>query len=309
MLRVEAEEGNNGGGENENPSGAGAAVAVQDDNNEVQAHRMDLTAEERAWAKRIKAAVEDTPELDNLSDYMYAQMAIVSRIDDDANDDITNIALKLPLILARFQTMQNHKQESGVVDDYGQGYQMLDRLICHLVPGSYLDYSYHLRENAYVCTTSMTHFDMTVLADPEKFKHWLAASYYMFHAFNPDFEATRNGLIILAECEGYHWKGRDMVHTKAFRQWWEELALVYPLYVQKVKYFHTGLFLNLLLSTARRFLPAHVRRRMDIGCRSEAGRLDEIFLQPNPDVANARLVGRLQEALQLYYRNEASFVL
>jgi len=232
---------------------------------------------------------------------MYAQMAIASQMNpSDA---------EIPSILDRFRMMQSIREESGCVDEYQQGCQLIDKLIRDLTFGSYLAFSYHVEEEAYVVTCDMTTFDMKVLSDPDKFKAWLASTYYLFHAFSPDFKATRNGLIILAECEGYHWKGAGMVQTKAFRKWWEDMALQYPLYVQRLKYFHSGLFLNLLLSTAKRFLPRHVQHRMEIGCQSEAGRLDTIFLQPTAEISAKRLVGRFQETLRQFYNNQESFAL
>ena len=150
---------------------------------------------------------------------------------------------------------------------------------------------------------------MDFMADPRKVEEWLAASYYLLHAFQPDVEATRKGIIMLAECENYHWKGKDMVHTGVFRKWWTELAMVYPLHVQKVMYFHTGLFMNLLMSTSKRFLPLSLRRRMTLGCQSGGETLDELFMVPDVPTAKRRLVIRLQHALRQHYANEASFAL
>lgn len=308
MNRV-AELGNEHGGDQQNrialgDEANGPADRLQHDSLNppiVKDNRMVLTEEERVWAKEIKAAVEHTPELDSVSDFMYAQMAIVSMTN---MDDAT-----IPCVLERFQGMQSLREENGILDCYRQGCQSLDNLILKLIPGSILAYSYLEEDGAYICSIDMTVFDMDVLSDPEKVKGLMGASYYQFHAFNPDFKATRKGLTYLVECEGYHWKGQDMVQTKVFRRWWEELALVYPFHVQKVKYFHTGLFLNLLMSTARRFLPRHVQRRMEIGCQSEGGRLDQMFLTPTAQVANNRLVGRLQKGLEKHYDNEAIFVL
>ena len=263
--------------------------------------RMWISSDEREWAKQIKAAVAQTPELDDLHDFMYAQMAIVSMTDADQ----TNVEV----ILDRFRVLQQLREENGIVNTLAHGSQLLQTLIFDLVPGSFLAYSFVDHEESYVCSMDMTSFDMDVLRDPRKEKEWLAASYYLMHAFNLDLDATRRGLIILAECENYHWKGKDMVHAGAFRKWWSELALVYPLNVQKVKYFHTGLFMNLLMSTAKKFLPQSVQQRMELGCRSEGGRLDQLFMVPDKPTANQRLVMRLQDALKSHYENQATFVL
>lgn len=267
--------------------------------------RMWISEEERELAKQIKAAVAQSPEVDALPDSMYAQMAIVSRTYDGTDMNVTD----MNAIIDRLLTLQQLREENGVVNNASHGCRMLKTLVCDLVPGSFLAYSYVANEESYVCSMDMTNCDMGVLSDPHKVKDWLAGMYYLLHAFHPDMESTRKGLIILAECEDYHWRRKDMVHAGAFRKWWSELALVYPFNVQKVKYFHTGLFMNLLLSTARKFLPTAIQQRMEVGCQSEGGRLDELFMVPDVETANDRLVQRLQEALRIHFANEADFVL
>jgi hypothetical protein len=62
---------------------AAAAEAVnRDEANESETEtslRMTLTADERRWALAIKAAIEQEPEVDNLSDFMYAQYGIICK--------------------------------------------------------------------------------------------------------------------------------------------------------------------------------------------------------------------------------------
>jgi hypothetical protein len=273
------------------------------DRNSQQYHedRMTITPAERAWAQEIKTAVAATPDLDPLSDYMYAQMAIVNMAYTPQRNTQS--------VLDRFRTLQELRQENGVLNTAPHGCHAIQQLVFDLAPGSMLAYNFIPEKKTYVCTMDMTNFDMGILRDPRKTKDWLAACYYLLQAFHPDFESTRKGLIILTECKDYHWKGHQMVHACLFRKWWTELALVYPFHVQKIKYFHTGLFINLLMSTAKKYLPTSILERLEIGCQSEGGRLDQIFMVPDVETANQRLVFRLQDTLKRYYANEASFVL
>ena len=129
----------------------------------------------------------------------------------------------------------------------------------------------------------------------------------MKHSLCPDFQSIRKGAIILVENEGFDWKKNFNVQD--LKQMYVELTSHYPFQFQSVKNFNTGIFFNLVISMARPFIPKHLYRTLQMGCQSELGRLDRLYLTPTVRVANERLLSSVSAALQKRYANEASFKL
>ena len=92
-----------------------------------------------------------------------------------------------------------------------------------------------------------------------------------------------------------------------FRQFWCDLAAHYPSQFKEIRVFHAGMFANLLVSMTRHAIPTRIHKKFQMGSISGVGRLDAIYLTPTLEVANQRLLVRVQESLQLRYANEASF--
>ena len=70
--------------------------------------RMMLTQEEHQCALRIKAAIEAKPEVDNLSDFMYAQFALICQ--DNIEEAVTHV-----------MALQATRQEYDIEDSYEHG--------------------------------------------------------------------------------------------------------------------------------------------------------------------------------------------
>ena len=94
--------------------------------------RMVLTPEERQWALSIKAAIVGDPEVDNLSDFEYAQLALMDHGDVEA-------------AVERARHMQTFKHEYGITDTLEQSRQLLPKLV-KLLPGMPLSLSYNRRD-------------------------------------------------------------------------------------------------------------------------------------------------------------------
>ena len=59
----------------------------EDEQPEVDVSRITLTEEETRWAKAIKTAIEEDPEVDNLNDFLYAQIALIDKDDIERLED------------------------------------------------------------------------------------------------------------------------------------------------------------------------------------------------------------------------------
>ena len=68
----------------------------------------------------------------------------------------------------------------------------------------------------------------------------------------------------------------------------------------------TGVFVNIMMSMVKRFLPKNMNDKLQFGC-TFPDRLDKCFLTPNPKVAKERNYLRIIETLKVRYENEANF--
>ena len=104
----------------------------------------------------------------------------------------------------------------------------------------------------------------------------------------------------------YDWKkGWDI---KLLKRIWSEIGGVYPLTWHKFKYFNNGLAMNVLVSMLKPFLPTHALSKIDYGCKFEQ-RLDKLYLIPNVEAANLRLLRGMEDSLIWRCHNEKTFKL
>ncbi|CAB9504257.1 expressed unknown protein [Seminavis robusta] len=201
--------------------------------------RMTLSTEERRWARFVKKCIEETPDLDPMSDFWYAQ---ISLLDDDADE-----------VLARVYKLQVFQKEYKIIESLGQAQQILRKFI-DLFPGYLLALEYYPPEGNYVLTLDLARLYTSVLdTHKDGFEIFLKAMYYIYHAMAPDLLAVREGAWGIIECEGFDWKKNFGLGI--LRPFWGELLTAYPIQFVKVKNFNTGFFVHSLVSMSRRFLP------------------------------------------------------
>jgi hypothetical protein len=248
--------------------------------------RMTLTDHERNLAINIKAAITANPEINAVSDYMCAQLALIE------GDNLEGA-------LARVTHLQCVREEYKIMDTAEDGARCFADYI-NLFPKLHLYFTFSEDEDTYVMVFDNTNFDFSQVKSEEDLRCWLGGIYYTCAAASPDFESIRKGLIFIAEC----WKkGFDF---KSLKKVWTEVAAVYPFRVGKAKYYNAGTVMTVVLSMMKPFLPKDMRPRLQVGFRSEQ-RLDSLYLVPTLEEANLRLLGRLGENLRLRYRNERTF--
>lgn len=253
--------------------------------------RMQLSEEERQHALAIKQAIEEDPDLDNLSDFQYVQFALVDQHDVEA-------------AMHRAYHLQAFLKEEYKIRHDDIDYAMASvQTFIRQHSGVILSLAYNADEETYVLIYDLATFDQKRLQTPEDWRMFMSFVYFELTALNPDFYAIRKGVVFVCECEGFDWKNCDMkVQEKA----WTELINVYPIEFRQIKYFHTGVFANLSASLMKPFLPKHIHSKFSVGNEFD-GRLDTLYLVPTLEAANKRNLERFRVCLQQRFENERLF--
>lgn len=256
--------------------------------------RMRLTREERRWGLELKQAVQALPDLDELTDFWYAQIALV--VGGDLEQGVE-----------RVYGLQHYRQEHDIKEELEHAKIMLARYLKRM-RGHILHFEYRNREGSYVVVFDFLKFDTRELASDIGREETWAGIYYSNHAFNPDMEAIRQGVIFVVECEGFIWKAPGLLNYNVFRTLVENVALHYPIEHSLIKFCHTGVFVNTLVSAIKQYLPDRVRGKIELGAQTEV-RMDTVCMVPNEEVAMQRVLDNMTAALENRYRNESKFKL
>lgn len=254
--------------------------------------RMILTEDERNLAIQIKEVIAATPEVDPVSDFMCAQLAIVE-------GDNTEGALE------RMHQLQCFREEYGIMDTAQDGRRCFAEYL-KLFPEFHLCFAENQDSGKQsVMVYDNTKFDGKQLRTEENIRSWLGGTYYTAVAFCPDFEAIRTGAVLVCECEGYEFQLSMSLH-KNLKRVWSEVANVYPMIFQKIKYFNSGTAMTLVVSMLKPFLPKGLRSKIEFGCQFPQ-RLDQLYLVPTVEEANQRLLRRVEATLGKRFENERNF--
>ena len=109
------------------------------------------------------------------------------------------------------------------------------------------------------------------------------------------------------ECAGGDWAGnKGKVNGKIVLQMMTELLAFFPCKFL-CKMYHTGVMINLFVAGMRKLLP-EIKEMYQVGCEFD-GHLGEAMLVPTVELANQRLLQRMDQALQQYYDNVQTFKL
>lgn len=252
--------------------------------------RMILTRKENRQALDIKEMVEGLADLDNLSDLMYAQLAIIcgNNVED---------------AVQRCYGMQEFRHEYNIVDNFEQGRRYL-RWVFKMFPWQFLSFPFSEKDGAYVFVHDFSKFEPKAFTCPDMADDWLKSMYYSHFLFIPDLESIRKGLICVIECEEMKYR-RDV--NKHFSFFFSQFLTHYPFYGQ-CHWYHTGAMVNIFASILRKILPKDLRDNFLVGYQFD-GNLGDAWLVPTVEEANARMLASMETALQLRYQNEKNFVL
>ncbi|CAB9531788.1 expressed unknown protein [Seminavis robusta] len=266
---------------------------------------MDLEGQERQWALAIKAAVEASSELDNLTDMEYGQHAIIAQ---------GNLAKALK----RIEGLQWCRKEFGIDNTADQGYYFLEET-SKLHMGSLLtidtcpitgegilgwDLGACFPQVAFEC-----HPNDTVME--RNWKIHAGGCYYVLHAVQPSFAAIREGTFCLVDGHNMSWGNISMMYQRRLH---DEVWTHYPFKVKKIMEYNTNSIAAAFWSLMKPLIPKCIRNVMELGCQVEfvdskaAPRtLRELYLQPSVEESTFHMLKRAHQLLTLRARNEASF--
>jgi hypothetical protein len=229
--------------------------------------RMRLTRAEAQWALDIKYVIENLPEVDNLSDFWYAQLAIICK---DNVEDAVRRAIGL----------QSFRQEYSILESLTDGSRHISDFT-RLAPQFLLAVSYSQLVGSYVAVLDFKQANFDEFSSIQNNQIFFAGMYYLFHSLAPDFASIRIGTMALAECQGVEWTKK-----KDFKLLYEisfQLAAVYP-YKAVTRNYNAGLVMNMLLSLLKRVLPED---QLQTGFSSNC-RLDTLYLVPTVEAATEK---------------------
>ena len=286
--QVEARESDNEG-EDESAPPTLPSIMSRDD-----PRRMMLTREEQWNALDIKATIEEGhPEIDNLSDFWYAQLAIVCH--DNVDDAVQ-----------RAQALQHFRQEYAIADTLSEGYRAIKDLV-ELFPGAFLSNYFNEEVGIHVLVHDHSKYETSSLKTPEKVRKWFVGLYYMSQSGAPDFESIRKGFLSMVECGHVRYSMKQ--DFKLMHEMFSQLLSVYPTNAS-LWHYNTGVVFNLMATMMKKALPRHLRDKFRVGLTTAGGMsLNDIFLVPNSDAAAERVLLGIQATLKKRAENESRFSL
>jgi hypothetical protein len=252
--------------------------------------RMHLTEQEFEQAWTIRQAIEGMPEIDNLSDFMYCQLAIIEK-------DNVQAAVE------RAWQLQLFRQNYDIRDTVADGKKYIRKLM-DLAPGFLMDFGFY--DGAYSGFMNIKALEPKSFPNPTSADDLIKGYYYFHQCGTLDFKTIRDGVTMHIECGGYEWKKH--LSPSFFQRVYEEFLVAYPVRFL-AKYYHANSLFNVLLATVKRLYPEDRRRSFfEVGCVAPLP-LDAIYLQPSVEAADRRMFAVLQACLIRRYENQQNFAL
>jgi len=265
-----------------------------------------LSQAEREWALQIKAAVEEESSLHNLSDFSYAQLALVVDRGDVAN------ALK------RVKGMQVFRKEYAVNDTPAQACQSV-RHVMNVHPGSFLNLDICPETGEGILAFDLGAFypHRITTASPqapnpiENFRQTILCEYYGMAAVNPSLQSIREGIYFLYEGSNFRWTNAD---TTLNQRIFDEMRDFYPTNFKKVMVYNTNSVVTLFWSLIKPFLPTKLWETLELGCQVNGAdhtkpnrTLSELYLQPDTAGAEHYMLERVHRFMVQRTENEKNF--
>lgn len=259
--------------------------------------RMQISAQEKDRALKIKVAVEKDERLRSLSDYEYVEWAL------------TTVGLGLDVICERVYRMQCFREQYRIQDTAVDGAVILCTLIARLLPGYILSFDFLHSSKNYCTVIDCARFLPRQIQSEDDFRNLLGNAFYMYQAAQCDFAAARNGQCMLLECmdSGFH-----NYETRVVDRWMHDLFLNYPKNDGEYFYLNSPMVMNIFYASIKPFLSERTRKAFRLGHQApgmEGRRLDSVYNSPSPEAARERTILKVCAHLELRYRNQAAFSL
>lgn len=248
---------------------------------------MRLFPAEVLHAQAIKRAVEADGEVDNLTDFEYVQFAITNR-DLPVEDIVQKISLH-----------QTFRKQYGILENPHFAMAALNRYTLQHY-GGVLCIQYLPAAGSYVSVMDWAAF--TPPKNEEEYRIYFAGMYFIFHTNMPDFEAIRNGLTYVVECEGV---GPRNVSHKHMERTAAELYSHYPRKQKEVYFLNSPLVVNIACSLFFRLVGRDLRECFKLGYQVlgwEGRRIDCLYKVPTAEFARMQMLETAREYMERRYR-------
>lgn len=254
-----------------------------------------LSPLEHAWAMQIKGFVEAESTIKPLTDYEYAEHAIIAEGD-------------LEKAIGRIRGMQTFREVYQLQDTVEEGVRYFQEY-CRVQPGLAISFDVARDTGTCICVWNFAVFDPSrALATDESWKNYIVGEYYWWKTGQPNFRSVRQGSYHLVECEGMGWHNFDLTFEK---RWNEELADHIPAKIKRIMMYNPNLVINLAWSMVKPFMREEHRKGICMGrtydeTNPEATLVD-MFCQPNPQAAEERMLENGKKYLAIRHQHCRTF--
>ncbi|CAB9504812.1 expressed unknown protein [Seminavis robusta] len=250
-----------------------------------------LSVEEKERALLIKNAIEALPDLDNLSDFMYANMALVGSVAESVEKAFL---------------MQEVRQEYNIQLTYADGVRSLSAMI-ELMPLVFMCFSFNLEEERSLMVLDATKLRTSIWRDPKNVEIIIRGAFYLCYATFPTLGIVRAGKTDIFEFEGFQ-MGKGMVDVQMGAQITCQTIGAFPSNVT-TKFYHTSVMANVINAMIKKLVPKEIGSKWEFGCQCAGGRLDRLYMVPTPEIATKRVLANLFKGLKIRMESERTFTL
>jgi hypothetical protein len=275
--------------------------------------RMFLERADRDSAYDLRAEIEkNQPELENLNDFWYAQLSLISEslVEAGVYDHVVQEGVR------RATGLQHFRAEYGILNTYEDGCRRLRELVDSLLPDLLIHFGFSEDTNTYLVVVDLAKFQTTSFTKQQT-EAFCAPTYYLLQALNCDFTSIRMGHSFLVECQGVDFDHKQ--HFSAAKSLFSHLGDLYPINVLEIKYFHAGVFMLKITSDFKRLMPDILRRQDQLAFEAAGHHhLSEFTWETEPSTEAAILstpnryhtnIQNIQAALKIRYHNERTYAL
>ncbi|CAB9514045.1 expressed unknown protein [Seminavis robusta] len=279
-----------------NNPGAAAPDAVDPDAAPLPNHNpiFHLTAEEKRQAMDLKEAVEAADHIENLSDFDYVTMTL------GCDGDIPR-AVDATYKLQSFRKLYNIQEtpQDGVAALRGL---MLSQ------PETILEICYLPTEHTYWFFVDFSKFRPALVQSYDDWRHFQAGAYYIYRAMASNLQSIKTGAITMIECDGVT---TDNVSLEFEERIFIELFSYYPVRYKETFCLHSPMAFVVFLGVIKRFMSNRMLRSIQTAATFNGydGRVDQLFKMPTVEIAQERLLSRMETYLTERYQNERDFSL
>ena len=305
---------------------------------------MQLYPHELRWAHRIKEALAKATHIREISDMEIAQYALISsqqqQAQDDAqqqDNDAPNGLLEMPLeqqnaclqeIVDKAYKLQCFRElyhiEAITASDSSStfilekqqrmlqlGMELIAAYVKEQQPGHLLSIDYMSASGHYLIVWDRAaFFPLRVKSEPD-WRIYQGCTYHLFLIMNSHFQAMRQGVSILLECDGMQWRNYD---SQFEERRVVELFNYYPFRNREFCFLHAPTVAILLYKICKPFLSQEFHQKVVLdgkidGWEASGQRIDGLYKMPTLEESQDRLLARLSTYLQERLHFESTYSL